>query len=55
MNVRCMAHYVNLMSCDVVQHPFADKLLKKVNILATFFRNNTRASKDLNLNVIILF
>ncbi|CAB4384296.1 unnamed protein product [Rhizophagus irregularis] len=31
------------MSCDIVQHPFADKLLKKVNILATFFRNNARA------------
>ncbi|PKC65270.1 hypothetical protein RhiirA1_461267 [Rhizophagus irregularis] len=31
------------MSCDIVQHPFADKLLKKVNILTTFFRNNARA------------
>ncbi|PKY20405.1 hypothetical protein RhiirB3_497616 [Rhizophagus irregularis] len=31
------------MSCDIVQHSFADKLLKKVNILATFFRNNARA------------
>ncbi|GBC23933.2 ribonuclease H-like domain-containing protein [Rhizophagus irregularis DAOM 181602=DAOM 197198] len=30
------------MSCDIVQHSFADKLLKKVNILATFFRNNAR-------------
>ncbi|PKK58345.1 hypothetical protein RhiirC2_796458 [Rhizophagus irregularis] len=27
-----------------LQHPFADKLLKKVNILATFFRNNARAA-----------
>ncbi|PKC53231.1 hypothetical protein RhiirA1_479728 [Rhizophagus irregularis] len=27
-----------------LQHPFTDKLLKKVNILATFFRNNARAS-----------
>ncbi|PKK58743.1 hypothetical protein RhiirC2_795841 [Rhizophagus irregularis] len=39
-----------------LQHPFADKLLKKVNILVTFFRNNTRAGKNiLNLNVIIYF
>ncbi|RGB23917.1 hypothetical protein C1646_773809 [Rhizophagus diaphanus] len=29
---------------DNVQHPFADKLLKKVNILAAFFRNNAKAS-----------
>ncbi|CAG8739438.1 20188_t:CDS:2 [Rhizophagus irregularis] len=28
---------------ETFQHPFADKLLKKVNILATFFRNNARA------------
>ncbi|CAG8726048.1 16249_t:CDS:2, partial [Rhizophagus irregularis] len=26
-----------------LQHPFANKLLKKVNILVTFFRNNTKA------------
>jgi hypothetical protein len=43
MNVRCISHYINLMSCDVVRHQFADKLLKKVNILAAFFRNNSRA------------
>lgn len=47
MNVRCISHYINLMSCDIVQHPFADKLLKKVNTLATFFRNNARASKNI--------
>ncbi|GET53692.1 ribonuclease H-like domain-containing protein [Rhizophagus irregularis DAOM 181602=DAOM 197198] len=44
MNVRCMSYYINLMSCDIVQHLFTDKLLKKVNILAIFFRNNARAS-----------
>ena len=44
-NIRCIAHCINLMSCDVVQHQFADKLLRKVNILATFFRNNARAGK----------
>jgi len=36
------------MSCDVVRHQFADKLLKKVNTLAIFFRNNARAGKDLS-------
>ena len=37
-NIRCIAHCINLMSCDVVQHQFADKLLRKVNNLANFFR-----------------
>jgi hypothetical protein len=49
MNVRCISHYINLMSCDVVRHQFADKLLRKVNILAAFFRNNARAGRDLSL------
>jgi hypothetical protein len=44
-NIRCISHCINLMSCDVIQHQFADKLLKKVNTLATFFRNNARAGK----------
>ena len=44
-NIRCIAHCINLMLCDVVRHQFADKLLRKVNILATFFRNNARAGK----------
>ena len=47
MNVRCISHYINLMSCDIVQHSFADKLLKKVNILASFFRNNARAGRNI--------
>ena len=44
-NIQCIAHCINLMSCDIVRHQFADKLLKKVNTLATFFRNNARAGK----------
>ncbi len=47
-NIRCISHCINLMSCDVVRHQFADKLLKKVNTLAIFFRNNARAGKDLS-------
>jgi hypothetical protein len=34
------------MCCDVVAHPFAEKILKKVNILGSFFKNNARAGKD---------
>jgi hypothetical protein len=35
------------MSCDIVQYSFTDKLLKKVNILAAFFKNNAKAGKDI--------
>jgi hypothetical protein len=47
-NVRCISHCINLMCSDVVSHPFAEKILKKVNILGSFFKNNARAGKDLN-------
>ena len=45
-DVRYISHCINLMTCDIVKHPFTEKLLKKVNILATSFRNNMIA--DMN-------
>jgi hypothetical protein len=47
-NIRCISHCINLISCDIVQHSFAERILKKVNILASFFRNNAMAGKDLS-------
>ncbi|GES90541.1 ribonuclease H-like domain-containing protein [Rhizophagus clarus] len=46
-DVRCISHCVNLISCDIVKHPFAENLLKKINILANFFRNNAMAGAKL--------
>jgi hypothetical protein len=45
-NIRCISHCINLISCDIVQHSFANKILKKVNILASFFRNNAIAGRN---------
>src|ERR1700716_766435 len=45
-NIRCILHCINLISCDIVQHSFANKILKKVNILASFFRNNAIAGRN---------
>lgn len=44
-NIRCISHCINLISCDIVQHRFATNILKKVNILATYFRNNAMAGE----------
>src|SRR5271167_1348992 len=38
-NIRCISHCINLIACDVISHIFANRLLHKVNTLATFFRN----------------
>ena len=45
-NVRCISHCINLISSDIVKHPFAERLLKKVNALAYFFRNNAMTGMD---------
>jgi hypothetical protein len=46
-NVRCIAHAVNLIACDIVKESFGDRLLRKVNILGSFFKNSHRAGAKL--------
>ena len=36
-------HAINLIACDIVKESFGDRLLKKVNILASFFKNSHQA------------
>src|SRR3954466_1809943 len=36
--VRCITHAVNLIACDIVKESFGDHLLRKVNILGSFFK-----------------
>lgn len=45
-NVRCISHCINLYSSDMVQHRFAERLLRRVNILASYFRNTAIAGKS---------
>ena len=46
-NVRCIAHAINLIACDVVKEKFGDRLLKRVNILTTFFNSSHQANSKL--------
>ena len=46
-NVRCIAHAINLIACDIVKEGFGDRLLKKVNVLASFFKNSHQAGDRL--------
>jgi hypothetical protein len=46
-----MSHCINLISCDIVQHSFAEKLLRKINILSSFFRNNAMAGMNIFFNL----
>ncbi len=44
-NIRCISHCINLIACDIVSHSFADRLLRKINVLTTFFNNSHIAGK----------
>jgi hypothetical protein len=46
-NVRCIAHAINLIACDIVKDSFGDRLLRRVNILNTFFKSSHQANSKL--------
>lgn len=38
LNIRCIAHAINLISKDICNTPFADRMLKRCNTLITYFK-----------------
>ena len=46
-NIRCIAHSINLIACDIVKEKFGDSLLRRINILVNFFCNSHRANSQL--------
>jgi len=40
LNVRCIAHSVNLISKDIYNTPFANQILTKCNTIVTFFKKS---------------
>jgi len=45
LNVRCIAHAINLISKDICKTPFANKILKYCNTLVTYFKSSHKAGK----------
>ena len=45
-NVRCIAHCVNLLACDIVSHNFTDCFLTKVNTITSYFRNTSQSGNN---------
>ena len=48
-NIQNIAHCINLIASDIVEHKFADKLLRHINILTLFFHNTSRTGKNKSL------
>ena len=46
-NIRCIAHAINLIACDIVKEKFGDRLLQCVNTLTSFFKNSHQAGSKL--------
>ena len=40
LNVRCIAHSINLISKDICNTPFANKILTRCNTVVTFFKRS---------------
>ncbi|HEY9399093.1 MAG TPA: DUF domain-containing protein [Nitrososphaeraceae archaeon] len=46
-NVRCIAHSINLIACDIIKESFGDRLLRRVNVLSNFFKSSHQAGSKL--------
>ena len=46
INIRCIAHAVNLISKDICKTQFADKMLRRSSTLVNYFKNSHQASKN---------
>src|SRR5207253_5873164 len=42
-SIRCIAHAINLVVQDILKYEWADKLIRKVNILYSYFKNSYQA------------
>ena len=45
LNIRCIAHAINLISKDIYKTLFADCMLKRCNNLVTYFKTSHLAGK----------
>ena len=44
LNVRCVAHCYNLISKDIIQHTFAERMIQRANRVVQFFKKSHKAA-----------
>ena len=44
MNIRCVAHCYNLISKDIIQHTFAERMIQRANRIVQFFKKSHKAA-----------
>jgi len=45
LNIRCIAHTINLISKDICSTSFAEKILRRCNIIVSYFKSSHLAGK----------
>jgi hypothetical protein len=51
INLRCIAHCINLVTKDIIKHNFAKSLISKCKIIVKFFKRSHRATNILLENI----
>lgn len=51
MNIRCIAHCYNLISKDILQHTFAERMIQRANRIVQFFKKSHKAAAILKEKV----
>ena len=52
LSIRCMAHYLNLITTDIIKLEFAKNTIKKCQSIITFFKTSYRANAGLHEDII---
>ena len=55
LNVRCMAHAVNLISKDICSTSFANRILTKCNTVVTYFKKSHKGGNLKHISSTFLF
>ena len=51
LNLRCIAHYINLILKDIIKHSFANNLIVHCNTIVKFFKQSHQANDILQKTI----
>ncbi|GBC54372.2 ribonuclease H-like domain-containing protein [Rhizophagus irregularis DAOM 181602=DAOM 197198] len=52
INVRCIAHALNLITKDLIKHEFAKRIIQWCTVIVTYFKKSHRPKELLNLKIL---
>lgn len=52
LNIRCIAHSLNLITKDLIKHPFAKRIIQWCTAIVTYFKKSHRPKELLDLKIL---